>query len=248
MISACNFEGVFGKIFVSLVGKIFYSGLIISLLSLWACAPGGSYQNTLGGAVSGAAIGAGSGAIIGGTRGRAGPGVAIGAGIGAITGALAGAMVDRQVDQNNALQSQIASNQAQIEENRRLIEELRSKGADVRSTDRGVVINLPDILFEFDRYVLTKPAMLTIGEISDVLEQVPHRSLSVEGHTDSIGSVLYNKQLSQRRADAVASELKRQGVRANIKTRGLGEGYPVATNNSDAGRARNRRVEIIVEN
>jgi len=222
---------------------------IIALQFIWiGCAPGGSYRNTLGGAIGGAAVGAGSGAIIGSTGGKAGVGVAIGAGIGALTGAIAGAMMDRQADENNQLQSQIASQQAQLEENRRLIEELRSKGADVRSTDRGVVINLPDILFEFDRYALTTPASLTIGEISDVLSQVPHRALSIEGHTDSIGAVVYNKQLSKRRADVVASELKNRGIKASIKTLGLGEGYPVATNNTDAGRARNRRVEIIIEN
>jgi len=231
------------------MNKYNYLVCLLGLSLFVACAPNSSYRNTAGGALAGAALGAGSGAIIGSTGGRAGPGVAIGAGIGAITGALAGSMMDRQADANRELESQLASSKAQIEENRRLIEELRAKGADVRGTDRGVVINLPDILFEFDRFTLTTPAVLTVGEISDVLTQIPHRRIVIEGHTDSIGTVVYNKQLSQRRADVVASELRKRGVKGDIlKSRGLGEGYPIATHTSEAGRSRNRRVEIIIEN
>jgi outer membrane protein OmpA-like peptidoglycan-associated protein len=208
-----------------------------------------SYTNTAGGALAGAAIGAGSGAVIGSRSGRAGPGVAIGAGIGALTGALAGSALDRQADSNRELEAHVAKNQALLEENRRLIDELRKKGADVYGTDRGVVVNLPDILFAFDRYELTHPAKITIAEISQVLKEVPHRGIMVEGHTDSIGTVVYNKQLSQKRAQVVASELKGKGVDGKLLTvRGLGEGYPVATNNSEVGRSRNRRVEIIIEN
>lgn len=209
----------------------------------------GSYQNTVNGAMAGAAVGAGSGAIIGSTGGRAGPGIAIGAGIGAITGALAGSALDREAEKNRQLEAHIQEQERRIAENAALIEQLKSKGADVRGTERGVVVNLPDILFEFDRATLTPAAIRTITEISTVLSDVKGRSISVEGHTDSVGSVLYNKQLSLKRASAVTSELLRHGLDSKeIATRGLGEGYPVATNNSEIGRSRNRRVEIIVEN
>lgn len=220
---------------------------IFSFVLLSSCAKPMSKaaQGTLGGA----ALGAGTGAIIGSATGHAGVGTAIGAGIGALGGALAGNTLDRMDRENEALEAQVKQNQELLDENRRLIEELRRRGADVRSTERGVVINLPDILFEFDRARLTQEAERTVGEISDVLKGVTHRSLSVEGHTDSIGTVVYNKQLSRKRAESVAQELSQNGVpRQQMYVRGFGEGAPIATNNNEAGRARNRRVEIIVEN
>lgn len=223
--------------------------ICLACLGLLSACSSGSYQNTVNGAMAGAALGAGSGAIVGGSTGKAGPGIAIGAGIGALTGALAGSAVDRQAENNRQLESHVIENERRIAENRALIEELKAKGADVRGTDRGVVVNLPDVLFEFDRAELTKAAFQTIAEITAVLREVEGRSISVEGHTDSIGTVLYNKQLSEKRASAVVAELKNQGLgNKKIISRGLGEGYPVATNNSDIGRSRNRRVEIIIEN
>lgn len=206
-------------------------------------------SNAEKGALAGATIGAGTGAIVGSQTGHAGPGIAIGAGLGAVTGAILGNTIDAADNENKALEDRIAQNQALIDENRRLIDELRSRGADVRGTDRGVVINLPDILFEFDRANLTNEAKRTINEISDVLRNVKNRSLAVEGHTDSIGTVLYNKQLSEKRAESVARELNYRGIpRRQMTVRGFGEGAPIATNNSEMGRARNRRVEIIIEN
>lgn len=134
-------------------------------------------------------------------------------------------------------------------ENKSLVETLRKRGADVRGTDRGVVINLPDVIFEFDSSVIKPQARIHIDEISRVLKEVKKRNISIEGHTDSIGKVSYNKQLSLKRAQMVLSEIQRNGVSTtNYKVRGLGEGYPIATNNSEEGRARNRRVEIIIEN
>ena len=206
-------------------------------------------NNAAKGAMAGAALGAGSGAIIGNQTGSPGAGIAIGAGIGAIGGAIAGNAIDQMDQENEALEGQLNQNQQQIEENRRLIEELKKAGADVRSTNRGVVVNLPDILFQFDRANLTPEAHRTVEEISNVLTGVKDRPIAVEGHTDSIGTVRYNKDLSYRRAQSVVAKLSQAGVpRGQMQVVGYGEGKPIATNNSDAGRARNRRVEIIVEN
>ncbi|MCL4153031.1 UNVERIFIED_CONTAM: hypothetical protein GTU68_063286 [Idotea baltica] len=152
-------------------------------------------------------------------------------------------------NENEALGQKVAQTQAQLDENRRLIDELRARGADARSSDRGVIINLPDILFEFDRSTLTREAHRTLDEITEVLQKTPNRALSVEGHTDSVGTVVYNKQLSERRAGEVARKLTRGGISsARVEVTGFGEGSPIATNNTDGGRARNRRVEIIIEN
>jgi len=223
---------------------------IVSLLALSfvsACASPG--DKTAIGAGAGTALGAGLGAIIGSATGDAGPGIAIGAGSGAVIGAALGNALDAQDERNDATREALERNRAQIEENQRIIDELRRRGADVRRTDRGVVINLPDVLFEFDSYQLTSDARATVQEISNVLGTVEHRSLAVEGHTDSIGSTSYNYQLSLNRARSVSRALQRNGIpSARIRTEGFGEGQPIATNNSEAGRARNRRVEIIVEN
>ncbi len=219
----------------------------LALLSLSACAA--EINKAAQGALAGAAIGAGTGAIVGNQSGNAGAGIAIGAGLGALGGALVGNSMDRMDQENASLEGQLALNKAQLEENRRLIDELRSRGADVRATDRGVVVNLPDILFEFDRARLTPPARRTLSEIGEVIRSVKNRPIAVEGHTDSIGSIVYNKELSRRRAGSVTRELGSIGVpAAQMTTRGYGEGRPLATNNTEAGRARNRRVEIIIEN
>lgn len=219
-------------------------------LFLGGCAQGFSGINkTTTGAVTGGALGAGTGAIIGSATGRAGPGVAIGAALGTVGGALLGNQLDQQDESNRQLEGQLSRNQEALDENRRLIEELRKRGADVRSSRRGVVINLPDILFEFDRANLTPEAVRTVGEISEVLRGIEGRRMAIEGHTDSIGTVVYNKQLSTRRAESVARELSKNGVpRSGMQVEGFGEGSPISTNNSEEGRARNRRVEVIIEN
>ncbi len=134
-----------------------------------------------------------------------------------------------------------------IKNNSELVRALRFSGADAQATKKGVVINLPDAFFKFDRYVLTADAVRSIREISRILKGVPQRSLSIEGHTDYIGRVTYNKDLSLKRASSVASELRNNGVKGReMLVRGYGEGYPVATNNSELGRSRNRRVEIVI--
>jgi outer membrane protein OmpA-like peptidoglycan-associated protein len=221
--------------------------LCIAFLMLSGCSQG--MNSTATGAATGGAMGAGLGAIIGDQSGHAGPGTAIGAAAGVITGALVGSMIDEQDKQNQQMHDRLDLQEGQIAENKRLIEELRRRGADAWASDRGVVINLPDILFEFDSANLTREADRTLDEIGDVLRTVKHRMLAVEGHTDSIGTVSYNKRLSTRRATSVARSLERRGIASEqMVVRGYGEGAPIATNNSEAGRARNRRVEVIVEN
>ena len=207
------------------------------------------FANWQKGALAGATLGAGSGAIIGSQSGNAGPGVAIGAGLGALAGGLLGKRVDVAQSENKELEKKVALTQSQLDENRQLIDELRKRGADVQGTERGVVVNLPDILFQFDRAELTNNARRTISEVSEVIKTVKDRHISIEGHTDSIGSVQYNKQLSRKRAQNVSNELSYKGVPLRqISVIGYGEGAPIATNNTDRGRARNRRVEIIIEN
>ena len=144
----------------------------------------------------------------------------------------------------------------EIARNRALLEELKRRNLDARETDRGVVVNLPDVLFEFNRARLTAEAQSKVAHIATVLEQQARdRRVSVEGHADAIGSESYNLALSQQRAEAVAQELRGEGLReARLTTRGYGKKYPVAPNtnpdgsDNPAGRAKNRRVEVVIEN
>jgi outer membrane protein OmpA-like peptidoglycan-associated protein len=201
------------------------------------------------GALGGAAVGAGVGAIIGNQSGNAGAGTAIGGALGAATGAVIGNEIDRTEMQVAQRSEQMAAQRRELEANRRLIEELRARGADARQTERGVVVNLPDVLFEFARSELTGEAKQTIRQIAEVLQGVQGRQVSVEGHTDSIGTVAYNQRLSEDRARNVADELVRRGIsRSRIVSHGYGESNPIATNRTDYGRMRNRRVEVVVEN
>jgi len=153
------------------------------------------------------------------------------------------------VENVDASHKEMASEELPVSSSSELVRALRFSGADAQATKRGVVINLPDAFFEFDKYVLTPDAIRALSEISQVLKRIPERSFSIEGHTDYIGRVIYNKDLSLKRASSVASELRSKGVSGReMLVRGFGEGYPLATNNSEAGRSRNRRVEIIISN
>lgn len=239
-----------GVLFMSIGRSVF---LVFSFSILCTCTSCTQMQNsgmnkTAGGALTGSALGAGLGAIVGSQSGHAGPGVAIGAAAGALGGALLGNQLDQADDRDARFREKVNEDRRLIEENRRLIEELRSRGADVRPSSRGVVINLPDILFRFGSAELTSEAYRNIADIADVIKDVSGRNIAVEGHTDSIGSDTYNQSLSLRRANSVASALRSDGVlSSSLRINGFGESRPIAINETEAGRARNRRVEVVVE-
>lgn len=123
-----------------------------------------------------------------------------------------------------------------------------AKLAAVKDEARGMVITLSgSVLFASNRATLLPDARNRLGLVADVLLTNKERNLTVEGHTDSQGSVDHNLGLSQRRADAVRSYLVERGYQGDlIIAHGLGEGTPVADNSSAEGRANNRRVEIVV--
>ena len=224
-------------------------GVLVAVAFGISACEGNSLSTTGKGAVGGTLLGAGLGAIVGHEVGSTGAGIAIGSAIGALGGGAVGSAVEKNEQQLDQTDRRIEEQDRLIEENRRLIEDLRRQGADVRSTDRGVVINLPDVLFEFDKARLTPDAKRTAQQIADVLKGVTDRTISVEGHTDSVGTISYNQRLSEDRAHEVAGELVYQGVpRARVHSRGYGETNPIASNDTESGRQRNRRVEVIVEN
>lgn len=123
-----------------------------------------------------------------------------------------------------------------------------AKLAAVKDEPRGMVITLSgSVLFASNRSVLLPEARTRLDQVAEVLLTTRERNLTVEGYTDSQGSVNYNLDLSQRRADAVRSYLVERGYQGDlIKSHGLGKANPVADNASPEGRANNRRVEIII--
>ncbi|RMD83230.1 MAG: OmpA family protein, partial [Candidatus Dadabacteria bacterium] len=184
------------------------------------------------GAATGAAIGAGTGAIIGSTRGDAAEGALIGGAIGGLTGGLIGDQLQAQEQRQAELDRKLAEQEAELARNRELIAKLRERNLEARASDRGVVVTLPDVLFEFGSADLTPQARARIRDIADVLlNEARGRRVAVEGHTDSIGSPEYNQTLSERRAARVAMALVAAGVpEALITTRGYGARFPVAPN------------------
>lgn len=115
-----------------------------------------------------------------------------------------------------------------------------------KQTDRGMVVTLSDVLFDTGRATLKPGADRDLDRLATSLKHNPNMRVMIEGHTDSVGGDDYNQALSERRAEAVADALRMRGVPENrYEVRGLGKAYPVASNDTQAGRQQNRRVEIV---
>lgn len=116
-------------------------------------------------------------------------------------------------------------------------------------TERGYIVTIGDVLFATNQATLTPNGMSTLRKLADVMAQNPNRTVLVEGFTDSTGSSSHNQELSQRRAEAVASALGGMGVpRDRIAMKAYGEAFPVAANDTASNRQLNRRVEIVLSN
>jgi outer membrane protein OmpA-like peptidoglycan-associated protein len=174
----------------------------------------------IGGALGGYLLGD----LVGGRRDRTEK--ILGAGIGGLAGAGIGAYMDKQERDLRA----------------------RTAGTDVQVTREGdnLVLNIPSgITFAYDSADVQPQFKRTLDQVAETLAQYNQTYIDVYGHTDSTGSDGYNQTLSERRATSVADYLAGRGVQpARIGTRGFGETQPIASNDTDAGRAANRRVEV----
>ena len=118
---------------------------------------------------------------------------------------------------------------------------------ETRETQRGLIVNINDVLFDFNQYTLKPGAREKLAKVSGILLAYPGLKIQLEGHTDSVGSDDYNMKLSQQRADSVRGYLVSQGVTADsVNATGFGKADPVATNDTAAGRQQNRRVDMVV--
>lgn len=148
-----------------------------------------------------------------------------------------------------AQQADAARQQAEAEKTA-LRERLRNQLnmiLETRETQRGLIVNINDVLFDFNKYTLKPGAREKLAKVAGIVLAYPGLKIQLEGHTDSIGSDEYNQKLSEQRADSVRQYLVAQGVPADSTTAiGLGKSGPVASNDSPAGRQQNRRVDMVV--
>ncbi|MES2263325.1 MAG: OmpA family protein [Pseudomonadota bacterium] len=159
------------------------------------------------------------------------------------------AQADMARDQADMARSQAENANAATRDAQAQAAALAAQLADLQAkqTERGLVITFGDVLFNVDQARLTEGGVRTARKLADVLAQHPERNVMVEGFTDSTGSSAHNMELSQRRAEAVRAVLMEMGIAGNrIVTRGYGEAYPVAGNESAGSRQLNRRVEIVL--
>jgi outer membrane protein OmpA-like peptidoglycan-associated protein len=149
-------------------------------------------------------------------------------------------------------QSQQAQEQAQAaiqekEQMRARLQAQLNQVLETRDSARGLIVSMPDVLFDFDKYSLKPGARERLAKISGIILAYPDLKLNIEGHTDSIGTEEYNERLSEKRAASVRGYLISQGVRPDdVSAVGLGKANPVADNSTASGRKLNRRVEMIV--
>ncbi|HMB59516.1 MAG TPA: OmpA family protein, partial [Xanthomonadales bacterium] len=137
-------------------------------------------------------------------------------------------------------EADLAAEQAQSL--RRQLENLQ-----LRQTESGVVVTLGDVLFETGETELKPEAQTSLVEVVDLLQSEPDKKIRIEGHTDSVGDAAANVRLSEQRAQSVLDALVSLGVDGSrITSVGMGEDFPIATNDTEEGRSKNRRVDVIL--
>src|SRR5690606_38876694 len=208
--------------------KIAVSGRSVatSAMLLGSCSTIQSMSNTQKGAATGAVAGGALGAIIGKKAANTAVGVLAGAALGGVAGGLIGKKMDKQA--------------AEIERT--------VPGAEVIKADEGIIVKFDSgILFDFDKTDLKPDAQANIAKLVENLNENPDTDILVIGHTDNKGTDQYNQGLSERRAKAVKSYAVSQGLAGRrVKTEGKSFHEPIAENDTEAGRAQNRRVEIVI--
>jgi len=195
---------------------------IFALVSLSSCA-------ALSAQTKGVLIGTGAGAAVGGVIGNQTGSTTRGAIIGAVVGGAAGAIIGHQMDQQAR----------ELEQN--------IPGAKVQRVGEGIAVLFDSgLLFDLDSDAVKGDARANLDALAASLAKYPKSNLMIVGHTDASGTDSYNMGLSRRRAFSASSYLRSHGVARDIKALGRGENEPIATNDTDAGRRQNRRVEIAI--
>lgn len=194
---------------------------VIAAFAMTGCATDGTMSRTQKGAVVGGAAGAALGGLIGSKRANAGKGALIGGAAGAVVGGLIGRYMDKQAQELEGV-------------------------AETERVGDGIIVTMKDkILFDFNSANLRSASKESLKKMADVFKKYDKTEMTVAGHTDNVGSANYNLQLSERRARAVADYLASLGVeRSRMRVMGFGFERPITSNDTEEGRAQNRRVEI----
>ena len=197
--------------------------VVIASMLIAGCA---SMTKTQKGAAVGTATGAAAGAIVGKAAGNTALGAIIGATVGGVTGAVIGKQMDKQAEE---LKNEVPD-------------------ANVERVGEGIVVELSDkVLFEFGKSDLTAASRQSLDKIIVVFNKYPDTNVEVQGHTDSKGSNEYNMTLSVKRATTVVDYLKTKGIATErLTVKGFGEEVPKYDNETEEGRAQNRRVEFLI--
>ena len=220
------------------MSKFTTTGIVVALagsMLLTSCATYTGQTNdpndpnrTRTGALIGAGIGAVAGLLSGGDAVERRQSALVGAGVGGLAGAGVGAYQDRQ--------------------EAALRRELAGSGVDVVRNGDNITLNMPgNITFAFDSSNLQPQFYPVLDNVASTLNEYNQTVIEVAGHTDSVGSDSYNQQLSVQRANSVAAYLSSKGImQQRMMVVGAGETRPIASNDTDAGRAQNRLVEITI--
>jgi len=203
--------------------KISLVVVLSTMLIFSGCA---SWNKTQKGAVVGTAAGGGMGAVIGKATGNTALGAIIGAAVGGATGAVIGHKMDKQAED---IQNKVPD-------------------AKVERVGEGIVVEFSsNVLFGFDKALLSYDAKTNLDKLVTVLNEYSDTDIELQGHTDNKGSLTYNQALSEERAGTVSGYLAAKGInsiRMNIK--GFGETVPKYDNATESGRSQNRRVEFLI--
>lgn len=204
--------------------------LLTGTLTLTSCEAIQNANNTTKGAVIGTTAGAVIGAVIGNNVGKGGnapQGAVLGGTVGGVIGGVIGNKMDKQAKEIEAA----------------------LPGADVERVNEGIKVTLNEqvVTFAYDSSALSATAQSNLDKLAKVLRDNPDTNINIYGHTDSRGTDEYNQGLSERRANSVRQYLISRGISSTrLFAMGVGEREPVATNDTDAGRAQNRRVEFAI--
>ncbi|NMG44540.1 OmpA family protein [Aromatoleum toluvorans] len=202
----------------------------LSLLTVAGCAQNPFYGENAQTA-RGAAIGAGAGAVLGNVVAGSGNRTKGGL-IGAAIGATVGGLVGRQMDKQEA----------------ELRQQMAGTGVQVQRQGDTIRLQAPEnITFDTGRADVKPQFQPVLTRVAQSIQQYPDTLVQIEGHTDSTGSASFNQTLSENRADSVRSYMSQRGVDATrMAAIGYGASRPVADNSTPAGRAQNRRVEVLI--
>lgn len=216
---------------MKLFNKTNIAALFLSTtLALSSCEAVKNSNNQQRGTVIGTTAGAVIGGVLGNNIGKGGN-TALGAVLGGVIGGVAGNVIGNKMDKQAK----------QIKDT--------LPGAEVERVGDGIKVTLGEntVNFNFDSSNLTTAAQGNLDKLATVLASNPDTNINIFGYTDSKGSSAYNMNLSSKRADAVKSYLAMKGIASSrMITMGRGEMDPIATNDTDAGRAQNRRVEFAI--